>query len=43
MNKKLMIEKIIKYYMSIDRKAIPDINNYSKKELEKVCELFRLF
>jgi|TARA_R110000822_G_scaffold36128_6_gene101865 hypothetical protein len=43
MNKKLMIEKIIKYYISIDRDKIPDIHNYSKKELQKVCELFMLF
>lgn len=43
MNKKNMIELIIKYYISIDRQAIPDINNYSKKELQKVCELFMLF
>ena len=38
-----MINKILDYYISINRLKIPDIHNYSKKELQKVCELFMLF
>lgn len=38
-----MINKILDYYISINRLKIPDINNYSKKELHKCCELFNLF
>lgn len=43
MNKKEMIKRITDYYISIKREKIPNLENYSKKELEKVCLLFMLF
>jgi hypothetical protein len=43
MNKKEMIKRIIAYYISIGRTHIPNLQNYSKKDLEKVCVLFRLY
>jgi hypothetical protein len=37
-----MINKIIQYYLSIGRKNIPNLQNYTKTDLEKVCDLFGL-
>ena len=43
MDKDDMIEEIKKYYKSINRDKYPNMENYSIKELQKVCELFDLF
>lgn len=42
MNKKVMIKLITAYYLSIHRTNLPNLQSYSKKDLEKVCDLFRL-
>lgn len=37
-----MIKIILDYYNSINRDKIPNIQSYSKKELEKVIYIFNL-
>jgi len=38
-----MLKIILRYYDSINRDKIPDMRNYSKKDLLKVIELFNLY
>ena len=43
MTKDEMLKIILRYYESINRNKIPDMTNYSKKDLMKVIELFNLY
>lgn len=38
-----MLKIILRYYDSINRDKIPNMTNYSKKDLLKVIELFNLY
>lgn len=42
MSKDDMLKIILRYYHSIERNKIPNMSNYSKKDLLKVIELFNL-